>query len=126
MVPSVPIMRPNRAPVDTSDMHYNQNLGAPALNSQHQHVMPMASNYYERPQGYKRKNEFGNGPSYRTDKIMRTNYGMVHGLPKEEYEGMGMGHAEKSQRHYPTSGTSSEPQMQKVFDRHSLGPNDGK
>lgn len=125
MMPNVPIMRPNRAPpVDTSDMQYNQSLGAPPLGSQH--VMPMPPNYYERSQGYKRKGEFANGPSYRTDKMMRTNYGMVHATPKEEYEGVGMGHAEKSRRHYNTSGSSADPPVQKVFDRHSLGSNDGE
>ncbi|CAK1598884.1 unnamed protein product [Parnassius mnemosyne] len=126
MMSNVPIMRPSRPmnPVETSEMHYNQSMGTPNLNNQH--VMPMSSNYYERAQGYKRKHEFGDGSSYRTDKLMRTNYSMVHGLPKDsEYDGLEISSPDKSQRHFPTSGTSSDSaSMQKVFDRHNLGSGD--
>ncbi|XP_068631492.1 homeobox protein 5-like isoform X2 [Battus philenor] len=125
MISNVPIMRQNRAlnPVETSELHYNQNMNAATLSNQH--VMPVVSNYYDRAQSYKRKNEFGDGSSYRTDKIMRTNYSMVHGMPKDEYDSLGMSSPEKSQRHFATSGTSSGSPMQKVFDRHNLGSGDG-
>ncbi|XP_014366792.2 uncharacterized protein LOC106717442 [Papilio machaon] len=122
MISNVPMMRQNRShPVETSEMHYNQNMSTPLS---HQHVMPMTSNYYDRQHNYKRKNEFGDGSSYRSDKIMRSNYNMVHGLPKDsEYE-LVRTSPEKSQRHYPSSGTSSTATMQKVFDRHNLGSGD--
>lgn len=124
MISNVPMMRQNRShPVETSEMHYNQNMTTP-LSHQHQHVMPMTSNYYDRQQSYKRKNEFGDGSSYRSDKIMRSNYNMVHGAKDSEYD-LVMTSPGKSQRHYPTSGSSTAP-MQKVFDRHNLGSGDGE
>lgn len=88
--------------------------------------MPMTSNYYDRNQAYKRKNDFSDAP-YRPDKIMRTpNYNMVHGLQKEtDYESMGMTSPDKTQsRHFPLSGTSSDS-LPKVFDRHNMGSGDG-
>ncbi|CAH2071202.1 unnamed protein product, partial [Iphiclides podalirius] len=110
MAASVPLMRPNRAPVETTDVHYGQSLGASTIGG---HTMPMATNYYERPHGYKRKGDFG-GTSYRADKIMRSNYN-VHGMPSEY---------DKSLRHYPKSGNSSDASMQKAYDRHRMGSGD--
>ncbi|KAL0832840.1 hypothetical protein ABMA28_000999 [Loxostege sticticalis] len=132
MMSNVPLMRQNRVhnPVESTEVHYNQNINTPAVNNQH-NVMPMTSNYYERTftnkQTYKRKNDFGDGPTFRTDKIMRTNYSMVHGLPKEsEYDNMGITSPDKSQaRQFPSTGTSSDASaIQKVFDRHNLGSGD--
>lgn len=108
-------------------MHFNQNMGSSPINNQQ--VLPMTSNYYERTQTYKRKNDFGDPSTYRPDKIMRTaNYNMVHGLQKDtDYESMGMSSPDKTQsRHFPHSGTSSDSSMPKVFDRHNMGPGDGK
>lgn len=131
---NVPLMRQNRPnnPVESTDLHYNQNMSAPPVTNQH-NVMAMTSNYYERTftnkQTYKRKNDFGDGPTFRTDKIMRTNYGMVHGLPKEaDFDNMGITQPDKTQaRAFPPSGSSSESSaIQKVFDRHNLGSGDGK
>ncbi|XP_053604257.1 uncharacterized protein LOC128671623 isoform X2 [Plodia interpunctella] len=128
MMSNASLMRQSRAhnPVESTEMHYNQNMNATAMNNQH--IMPVSSNYYDRTQGYKRKNEFGDGSSYRTDKIMRTNYSMVHGLPKDSEYDMGITSADKIQpRHFPSSGSSSRdnPPIQKVFDRHNLGSGDG-
>lgn len=130
---NVPLMRQNRPhnPVESSELHYNQSMGAAPVNSQH-NVMPMGPNYYDRTftnkPTYKRKNDFGDGQTYRTDKIMRTNYGMVHGLPKETDYDMGISQPDKNHaRGLPPSGSSSETSaIQKVFDRHNLGSGDGK
>ncbi|RVE54056.1 hypothetical protein evm_001179 [Chilo suppressalis] len=127
MMSNVPLMRQN--PVESTEVLYNQNINAPASN-QHSN-MPMTSNYYERTftnkQTYKRKNEFGDGNSFRTDKMMRANYGMVHGLSKEtDYDHIPITSPDKSQaRQFPPSGSSSDNSaMQKVFDRHNLGSGD--
>ncbi|XP_063360667.1 uncharacterized protein LOC134649767 [Cydia amplana] len=123
---NLPLMRQNRNhnPVESTEMHYNQNVSPPA---NQQNLMPLTTNYYERTHTYKRKNDFGDGSSYRTDKMMRTTYGMVHGLPKEDYD-IGLASPDKQVRHFPPSGTSSDSSaIQKVFDRHSLGSgNDNK
>ncbi|KAM3967396.1 LOW QUALITY PROTEIN: uncharacterized protein ACR2FA_011741 [Aphomia sociella] len=128
MMTSVPLMRQSRthSSVESTDLHYSQNINTSSVNNQH-NVLPAASSYYDRTQGYKRKNDFGDGSSYRTDKIMRTNYNMVHGIPKDsEYDTMGISSPEKIQaRHFPQSGTSTDTSaIQKVFDRHSLGSSD--
>ncbi|XP_037964771.2 uncharacterized protein LOC105387937 isoform X1 [Plutella xylostella] len=101
--------------VESTEIHYSQNQ----INVNQQNVMPMTPNYYDRNQQYKRKNEFSDG-SYRNDKIMRTNYNMVHGQQKEpEYD---LNTDKTPKRHFSTSGSSSEnSSIQKVFDRHSLG-----
>lgn len=110
-------MRQNRTPnPETTEIHYNQSMSSTAV---HQHILP-PSNYYERTQPYKRKNDFGDGSTYRTDKIMRTNNGMVHGIPKEDFD---MAINSQDKRHF--SGSSSDA-IQKVFDRHNLGSGDGK
>ncbi|XP_063377298.1 uncharacterized protein LOC134664535 isoform X2 [Cydia fagiglandana] len=123
---NLPLMRQNRNhnPVESTEMHYNQNVTPPA---NQQNLMPLTTNYYERTHTFKRKNDFGDGSSYRTDKMMRTNYGMVHGLPKEDYD-LGIASPDKQVRHFPPSGTSSDSSaIQKVFDRHNLGSgNDNK
>ncbi|KAI8424375.1 hypothetical protein MSG28_002901 [Choristoneura fumiferana] len=129
---NLPLMRQNRNhnPVESTDMHYIQTMTPqPTTNpGSRQHLMPVTSNYYERTQTFKRKNDFGDGSTYRMDKMIRNTYGMVHGLPKEDYDNMVIGSPEKSQtRHFPPSGTSSDSSIQKVFDRHSLGSgNDNK
>ncbi|KAJ8733266.1 hypothetical protein PYW08_001564 [Mythimna loreyi] len=128
MISNTPMMRQNRShnPVESTDMHFNQNMNTSPMNNQQ--VMAMTSNYYERTQTYKRKNDFGDPSTYRPDKIMRTaNYNMVHGLQKDtDYESMGMSSPDKTQpRHFPLSGTSSDSSaMPKVFDRHNMGPGD--
>ncbi|XP_028171624.1 nuclear receptor coactivator 6-like isoform X2 [Ostrinia furnacalis] len=133
MMSNVQLMRQNRVhnSVESSELHYNQNMNAPAVNNNQHNAMPMSSNYYERTysnkQTYKRKNDFGDGPTFRTEKIMRTNYNMVHGLPKEsEFENMGITSPEKvPTRQFPPTGTSSDASaIQKVFDRHNLGSGD--
>lgn len=129
MISNTPMMRQSRShnPVESTDMHFNQNMGSSPMSNQQ--VMPMTSNYYERTQTYKRKNDFGDPSTYRPDKIIRTaNYNMVHGLQKDtDYESMGMSSPDKTQsRHFPLSGTSSDSSMPKVFDRHNMGPGDGK
>ncbi|XP_021187684.3 uncharacterized protein LOC110374337 isoform X1 [Helicoverpa armigera] len=125
MISNTPMMRQSRShnPVESTDMHFNQNMNSSPMNNQQ--VMPMTSNYYDRNQAYKRKNDFSDAP-YRPDKIMRTpNYNMVHGLQKEtDYESMGMTSPDKTQsRHFPLSGTSSDS-LPKVFDRHNMGSGD--
>lgn len=123
MISNTPMIRQSRHnAVESTDMHYNQNRNTPVNNQQ---VMPMTSNYYDRTPAYKRKNDFGD-TSYKPEKLMRTaGYGMVHGLPKEDYDTMGS--VDKSQpRHYHPSGTSSDTSsIPKIFDRH-LGSGDGK
>ncbi|KAL4716640.1 hypothetical protein ACJJTC_008275, partial [Scirpophaga incertulas] len=129
-ISNVQQIRQNRShnPVESSELHYNQNMTT-TPNNQHG-MMQMATNYYERTytskQTYKRKNDFGDGSNFRTEKLMRTNYGMVHGLSKENDYDMGLTTPDKAQaRQYPPSGTSSDGcAMQKVFDRHNLGPGD--
>lgn len=102
---NIQLMRLNRHnSVESSEMYHSM-----AANQQ---MMQMP---YERPHSYKRKNDFGDGSSYRNDKIMRTNYNMVH-VPKE-YDM----NQDKQRRFSPGSSES----MQKVFDRH-LGSEDGK
>ncbi|XP_075971737.1 uncharacterized protein LOC142973673 isoform X2 [Anticarsia gemmatalis] len=125
---NAPMMRQSRPhnPVESTDMHYGQNMNTSSINNQQ--VMPMASNYYDRTPAYKRKNDFGDTSSYKPDKIMRTSsYNMVHGLPKETDFDMGMSSPDKTQpRHFPPSGTSSDTStMPKVYDRHNLGSGDG-
>lgn len=130
MISNTPMMRQSRShnPVESTDMHYNQSMNASLMNNQQ--VMPMTSNYYERTQTYKRKNEFGDASTYRPEKIMRTpNYNMVHGLQKDtDYESMGMSSPDKTQpRHFPLTGTSSDSSsLPKVYDRHNMGSGDGK
>ncbi|XP_049869876.1 uncharacterized protein LOC126369485 isoform X2 [Pectinophora gossypiella] len=121
---NIPLMRQNRTPnpVETTEMHYNQGMVQPAGNNPH--MMPVSSNYYDRSQAYKRKNDFGDGSTYRTDKIMRTNNGMVHGIPKESDFDMAMNQDKGQPRHFSSSGSSSDASM-KVFDRHNLGSGDG-
>ncbi|XP_022825476.1 uncharacterized protein LOC111355682 isoform X2 [Spodoptera litura] len=129
MISNTPMMRQSRShnPVESTDMHYNQSMNASLMNNQQ--VMPMTSNYYERTQTYKRKNEFGDASTYRPEKIMRTpNYNMVHGLQKDtDYESMGMSSPDKTQpRHFPLTGTSSDSSsLPKVYDRHNMGSGDG-
>lgn len=129
MMPNVPLMRQNRthSSVESTELHYNMNVNPSSVNNQH-NVIPVGSSYYDRTQSYKRKNDFGDGSSYRTDKIMRSNYGMVHGISKDsDYDAMSISSPEKGQaRHFPPSGTSTDASaIQKVFDRHSLGSSDG-
>ncbi|XP_026737344.1 mucin-12 isoform X2 [Trichoplusia ni] len=129
MISNTALMRQNRShnPVESTDMHFNQNMNSSTINNQP--VMPMTSNYYERSQTYKRKNDFGDASTYRPDKIMRTpSYNMVHGMPKDsDYEAMGMSSPDKTQsRHFPHSGTSSDTTpLPKVYDRHNMGSGDG-
>lgn len=126
---NVSLMRQTRThnSVESTEMHYSQNLNTSSVN-QH-NVMPVSSNYYDRTQAYKRKNDFGDGSTYRTDKIMRTNYGMVHGVPKDsDYDNMRITSPDKMQsRHFSPSGSTSDTSnIQKVFDRHNLGSGDGE
>lgn len=126
MMSNIPLMRQNRTPnpVETTDVHYNQSMSNSSMNNQH--IVPVSSNYYDRSQAYKRKNDFGDGSTYRTDKIMRCNNGMVHGIPKEpDYDAMAIAQDKAQGRLFSTSGSSSDESMQKVFDRH-LGSGDGK
>ncbi|KAJ2951911.1 hypothetical protein O0L34_g4164 [Tuta absoluta] len=118
---NIPLMRQNRTPnpVETTEMHYNQNMSTPSVNNQH--LMPVSSNYYDRSQAYKRKNDFGDGSTYRNDKIMRTNNGMVHGLPKDDFDAL-IAQDKVPSRHY-SSGSSGGNSM-KVFDRQNLGSGD--
>ncbi|CAG9559913.1 unnamed protein product [Danaus chrysippus] len=103
LMSNIQLMRLNRHnSVESSEMYHSM-----AANQQ---MMQMP---YERPHSYKRKNDFGDGSSYRNDKIMRTNYNMVH-VPKEYDMSQ-----EKQRRFSPGSSES----MQKVFDRH-LGSED--
>ncbi|XP_072939631.1 uncharacterized protein [Epargyreus clarus] len=123
LISNMQLMRSNRIhnTVESTEIQYNQSMASSAVNNQH-NVMPMTSNYYERSQGFKRKNDFGDSSTYRADKIMRTNYNMVHGAPKDtEYDNMSISSQEKQHlRHYPPSGTSSNtPTTHKVFDRHN-------
>lgn len=127
MMTNMPGMRQNRPhnTVESTEIHYNQNMGSTSANSS-QHVMSITSNYYDRSPAYKRKNDFGDGSSYRLDKIMRTHgYSMAHGLAKEpEYNLMGVTSQDKSHpRHFPPGSSSDIP---KLFDRHNLGSGDGK
>lgn len=130
IISNTPMMRQNltQNPVESTDMHFNQNMSSSPINNQQ--AIPMTSNYYERPQTYKRKHDFGDPSTYRPDKIMRgANYNMVHGLQKDtDYESMGMSSPDKTQsRHFALSGTSSDSSsMPKVFDRHNMGSDDGK
>ncbi|CAH0725286.1 unnamed protein product, partial [Brenthis ino] len=114
MMSNIQLMRLNRAhnSVESSEIQYNQ-----SMTSNNQHVLPMTSNIYDRPHTYKRKNDFGDGSTYRNDKIMRTNYNMVHGLPKD-YENLGMTQ-EKQARRFSSSG-STESHVQK-YDRLNSG-----
>lgn len=91
------------------------NMSSSPLNCQT--VMPAASAYYERMHPYKRKNEFGDGSSYRSDKIMRTNgFGVNHGLTKDlDYSAMTVSSQDRSYRHY-----------QAASDRHNFSSGDGK
>ncbi|XP_060801690.1 uncharacterized protein LOC106134694 isoform X2 [Amyelois transitella] len=127
LMSNVPLVRQSRShnPVESTEMHYNQNMNAAANNNQH--VMPVSSNYYDRTHGYKRKNDFGDGSSYRTDKIMRTNYNMVHAMPKDsDYDNMGITSDKIQARHFPSSGSNMDnASMQKVYDRRNLGSGDG-
>ncbi|XP_046963251.1 uncharacterized protein LOC124532396 isoform X3 [Vanessa cardui] len=125
MMSNIQLMRLNRAnnPVESSEMQYNQNMNS---SSNSQHVLPMTSSLYDRPPSYKRKNDFGDGSTYRNDKIMRTNYGMVHGLPKE-YDALAAGQDKQSVRRFSPSGSNPESSnVQKVFDRHLGSGDDGK
>ncbi|XP_039749340.1 uncharacterized protein LOC120626126 isoform X2 [Pararge aegeria] len=121
MLSNIQLMRMNRThnSVESSEIQYNQSMNTAGS----QHILPMTSTLYDRPHSYKRKNDFGDGSTYRNDKIMRSNYGMVHGLPKD-YENMSMGQ-DKQQRRFSPSGSNSEnSSIQKVFDRH-LGSDNG-
>ncbi|CAH2105802.1 unnamed protein product [Euphydryas editha] len=125
MMSNIQLMRLNRAhnPVESSEIQYNQNMNS-TTNSQH--VLPMTSTLYDRPQSYKRKNDFGDGSTYRNDKIMRTNYGMVHGLPKD-YETMAISQDKQQVRRFSPSGSNSDnSNVQKVFDRHLGSGDDSK
>lgn len=125
MMSNMPMMRQNRPhnPVESTEIHYNQNINIPPP---HPNVMPMASNYYERTQTYKRKNDFGDGSTYRSDKIMRTNsYNMGHAPKENEYD-IGMPSDKPQARHYQPSGSSSDTSGLRGFDRHNLGSSDGK
>ncbi|XP_041971302.1 mucin-5AC-like isoform X2 [Aricia agestis] len=103
MMSNIQLMRLNRhLPVESTE--YGQ------ANSQ---ALPVTSHLYDR-HGYKRKNDFGDGSSYRTDKIMRTNYTVG---AKNVYD---LGNPQ-DKRHY-APGNSAEGN--KVYDRH-LGPRDG-
>ncbi|KAI5644448.1 hypothetical protein NE865_03555 [Phthorimaea operculella] len=118
---NIPLMRQNRTPnpAETTEMHYNQSMSTPAVNNQH--LMPVSSNYYDRSQVYKRKNDFGDGSTYRNDKIMRSNNGMVHGLPKDDFDAL-IAQEKVPSRHFSSS--SSGDNSMKVFDRHNLGSGD--
>ncbi|XP_037296473.1 uncharacterized protein LOC115445393 isoform X2 [Manduca sexta] len=128
MISNITLMRSNRPhnTVESTDIHYNQNMSTPSMNNQH--IMAMTSNsYYDRTHTYKRKNEFGDGSTYRSDKIMRTNsYNAIHGLPKEsEYDTLGISSHDKSHtRHFPSGSSSEMSSLPKLFDRH-LGSGDG-
>lgn len=128
VISNTPMMNQGRVhnPVESTDMHYSQNMNTSSANNQQ--VMPMASNYYERTPLYKRKNDFGDSSMYKPDKMMRTsNYNMVHGLTKQtDYNNMGMNSPDKTQpRHFPPSGTSTDSStLPKVYDRHNLGSGD--
>lgn len=122
MMSNIHLMRMNRAhnSVESSEIQYSQSMNS---SNNSQHVLPMTSTLYDRPQSYKRKNDFGDGSTYRNDKIMRSNYSMVHGLPKD-YDSMSM--SQDKQRRFSPSGSNSESSsIQKVFDRH-LGSDNGK
>ncbi|XP_034829844.2 methyl-CpG-binding domain protein 5-like [Maniola hyperantus] len=121
MMSNIQLMRMNRThnSVESSEIQYNQSINP----SNSQHVLPMTSTLYDRPQSYKRKNDFGDGSTYRNDKIMRSNYGMVHGMPKD-YD---MSMSQEKQRRFSPSGSNSESSsIQKVFDRHLGSDNDSK
>ncbi|CAK1545836.1 unnamed protein product [Leptosia nina] len=102
---NIQLMRPNRShsSVESTDVPY---MG-PSGTNQHQHLMSMGSNLYDRPPCYKRKNEFD---SFRNEKLMRTSY-----MKDLEYDMM----QEKTPRHY--QGTSSDLK----YDRH-MGGHDSK
>ena len=95
MMSNIQLMRLNRAhnSVESSEIQYNQSM------TSNQQILPMTSNIYDR-QTYKRKNDFGDGSTYRNDKIMRTNYNMVHGLPKD-YENLGLAQDKQVRRFSP-------------------------
>lgn len=127
MMSNMPLTMRQRShnPVESSEIHYNQPISTPQ--NHNQHTLPMATNYYERTHTYKRKNDFGDGSTYRSDKIMRTHsYNMVHAPKDNEYD-MGMSADKNQTRHYQPSGSNSDgPSLPKVFDRHNLGSSDGK
>lgn len=127
MMSNMAMMHQNRPhnPVESSEIHYNQNMNIPPPHNPH--VMPMASNYYERTQTYKRKNDFGDGSTYRSDKIMRTSsYNMVHAPKDNEYD-MGLPSDKPQVRHYQPSGSGTDTSvLPRGFDRHNLGSSDGK
>ncbi|XP_037869024.2 uncharacterized protein LOC101745326 isoform X2 [Bombyx mori] len=111
---------PNDFPSDTDSQNLmsnvpllRANMSSSPLNCQT--VMPAASAYYERMHPYKRKNEFGDGSSYRSDKIMRTNgFGVNHGLTKDlDYSAMTVSSQDRSYRHY-----------QAASDRHNFSSGD--
>lgn len=127
MVPNNMMMRSHRVhnPVESTDMQYGQGINTP-MNSHH--VMPMTANFFDRTHSYKRKNEFGDNSTYRSEKIMRTNsYNTLQNFSKEsDYRPAGMHCPEKSQlRHYPSGSDSDATGLSKVFDRRNLGSGDG-
>lgn len=130
-------MRQNRLPshgVESSEIHYNQTISVTSVNNQ-QSITITPTSYYDRSLAYKRKNEFTEIPSYRTDKIMRTDIGMVHGPPNDtEYETPVMNISEKqhnysqiNQRQYSSAGNASDgTSTQKRFDRRNVNAANGK
>lgn len=114
LISNIHLMRQTRhthGSVESTEMNYSQSHNQ-AVN---QHNPPMTPNYYDRPT-YKRKSDFTDNPTYRSEKLMRTTYNMVHGPQKDaEYD---MSADKTPKRHFANSGGSSEGPMQKVFDRH--------
>ncbi|KAJ0178757.1 hypothetical protein K1T71_005532 [Dendrolimus kikuchii] len=127
MVPNMSMMRSHRVhnPVESTDMQYGQ-----AMNNQmNSHHLSMSTNFYDRAHSYKRKNEFGDSSTFRSEKIMRTNNYNSHSFPKESgYRPMSMNVPEKAQtRHYQPSGTMAETSgLSKIFDRNNLGSGDDR
>lgn len=122
---NVHIMRHHRGP-SRGIADYNQTISVTSVNNQ-QSITITPTNYYDRHPSYKRKNEFSDQSHYRQDKIMRTNYSMVHGPPKDMEYDTTIHIPEKSpptytQRHYmPQGNTPDGTQAQKRYDRHNLG-----
>lgn len=112
-------------PVESTEIQYGQTMN----NQMNNHHVPMSSNFYDRAHSYKRKNEFSENSTFRSEKIMRTNSYNSDNFPKEsDYRLMNTNIPEKSQtRHYQASGSMSEASgLSKVFHRHNVGSGDGK
>ncbi|GBP77869.1 Methyl-CpG-binding domain protein 5 [Eumeta japonica] len=123
---NVQLMRHNRNTkhigVESSEILYNQTISVTSVNNQ-QSITITPTGYYDRPHSHKRKNEFTENQSYRSDKMMRMAYGMVHGPPKEiEFDQMQVIPYDKSQkaiqRHFSPGNSSDGANNQKMFERH--------